>query len=322
LSNNLFNAFNEAKKRFTEISNGFGCERITNTFYIGVDRSKFPVVLFQVSQLPQNFVPIQTRALSVDFLPNCIVNFRENTVSGDFICLSCTSLNSDLHNTFFRLTESFFLLENQFLSVAGLIESLENLVFLFQKLFDPPKNNIVGLFGELLLINESRSTEKAVKSWHSKCTDLMDFAWSSGRLEVKTTSTQARLHEFSLEQLRPIPDLSKYIASVNVQEVYDGVSVIDLLDSVLAKVKSPELINKIWGIVFDTLGQSYIRSDLRKFDYLTAKKSLKFFNAISVPSPNFNLPPGVSSVRFIANIDQTNGVNEADLKLLSDAGLF
>ena len=74
--------------------------------------------------------------------------------------------------------------------------------------------------------------------------------------------------------------------------------------------------------MIDTLGQEYIRSDSRKFDYITAKKSLKFFNAKSIPSPSFDLPSGVSSVRFIANLDLIEGINENDSQLLGNAGLL
>jgi hypothetical protein len=321
LLNNLYNAFNKAKQRFPNIINGFGCEKIEDSIYVGVDQSGFPVVLFQINQPPQKFIPIQTQALSVNIFTNCAINLSENSLKGDFLCLSCTSQDLNLYYTFFRLIESY-LPPEAYSSVPVLINSLEKLVVLFQKLFNPPKNSIVGLFGELLVINESKNISYVLKSWHSQSTDLIDFAWTGGRLEVKTTTSQARSHDFSLDQIRPIPDLFKFVASVNLQEVHDGISLIDLLNSLFAKIKSPDLINKIWDTVFDTLGEGYIRSDLKKFDYSTAKKSLKFFNAKNIPSPDFNLPYGVSSVRFTVNIDSVEALNENDSKLLKNAGFF
>ncbi len=317
--NNLHTAFYKAKKRFPNVIDGFGCEKIEDSVYIGVNKSGFPAVLFQINQLPKKFTPIQTRALSVDIFTNCAINLGENSLNGDFLCLSCISPDVNLYDTFFRLIDTY-LLHEAHSSVSVLIEALEKLVILFQKLFDPSKNSIVGLFGELLVINESKDINSTLKSWHSQSTDLMDFAWTGGRLEVKTTISQSRIHDFSLEQIRPIQDLSKYVASVNLQEVHDGISIDDLLNSVLAKIKSPELINKVWELVFETLGQGYIRSDTRKFDYSIAKKSLKFFNATSIPSPNFNLPPGVSSVRFTANLDSVGDLSEDDSNFLKNSG--
>jgi len=323
LTNSLQNAFIKSRQRYPNVIDGFGCEKVTDKVYVGVDRSGFPVILFEIDQIPPNFIPIHTRALTVNLFINCAINFHENTTfKGDFLCLSCTSQDEDLYGTFFKLIESIFLLQNHSSSVSELIESLNNLVILFQKLFDPPKKNIVGLFGELLVINEATNINLAIKSWHSQISDLMDFSWAGGRLEVKTTTSQNRTHDFSLEQLRPIPDLFKCVASVNLQEVHDGVSTIDLIDSILAKVKSPELVCKLWEIVFDTLGQNYAISHSRKFDYLTAKKSLKFFNAERVPSPDFRLPIGVSSVRFTANLDETVSLNNSDSKSLIIAGLL
>lgn len=322
LTNSLQNAFNKSRQRYPNVIDGFGCEKVADKVYVGVDRSGFPVILFEIDQIPPNFIPILTRALAVNLFTNCAINFHENTYKSDFLCLSCTSQDEDLYGTFFKLIECIFLLQNHSSSVSELIESLNNLVVLFQKLFDPPKKNIVGLFGELLVINEAKNINLALKSWHSQVSDLMDFSWTGGRLEVKTTISQNRTHDFSLEQLRPIPDLFKCVASVNLQEVHDGVSAIDLIDSILAKVKSPELVCKLWEIVFDTLGQNYAMSHSRKFDYSTAKKSLKFFNAESVPSPDFRLPVGVSSVRFTANLDETVSLNNSDSKFLINAGLL
>ncbi len=319
--NNLHKAFNKAKKKFPVVINGFGCEKIEDFVYIGVDQSGFPAILFQINQLPHKFIPIQTRALSANIFTDCAINLGDNLLKGDFLCLSCTTQDVNLYDTFFRLIETYLLVE-AYSSASALIDSLEKLVVLFQKLFDPPKNSIIGLFGELLVINESKNINEALKSWHSQSTDLMDFAWTGGRLEVKTTISQARSHDFSMEQLQPIANLSKYVASVNLQEVHDGISLVDLLNSVLAKIKSPVLINKIWEIVFDTLGQEFIRSDSRKFDYSTAKKSLKFFNAKSIPSPDFNLPTGVTSVRFIANLDSVKGLSEKDTRLLENVGFL
>jgi hypothetical protein len=321
LINNLHKAFNKAKKKFPVVINGFGCEKIEDFVYIGVDQSGFPAILFQINQLPHKFIPIQTRALSANIFTDCAINLGDNLLKGDFLCLSCTTQDVNLYDTFFRLIETYLLVE-AYSSASALIDSLEKLVVLFQKLFDPPKNSIIGLFGELLVINESKNINEALKSWHSQSTDLMDFAWTGGRLEVKTTISQARSHDFSMEQLQPIANLSKYVASVNLQEVHDGISLVDLLNSVLAKIKSPVLINKIWEIVFDTLGQEFIRSDSRKFDYSTAKKSLKFFNAKSIPSPDFNLPTGVTSVRFIANLDSVKGLSEKDTRLLENVGFL
>ena len=319
--NNLYNAFNKAKQRFPIVNNGFGCEKIEDTLYVGIDHFGFPAVLFQINQPPHKFTPIQTRAISVNIYTNCIVNLSDNSLYGNFLCLRCTSQDVNLYDTFFRLIESYFPLE-AYSSVSLLIDNLEKLVFLFQKLFDLPKNSIIGLFGELLVINESKNINDVLKSWHSQSTDLIDFVWTGVRLEVKTTTSQSRLHNFALEQLRPIPNLAKFVASVNLQEAHDGISLIDLLNSVLAKVKSQDLKNKIWDIVFDTLGQEYIRSDSKKFDYSTAKKSLKIFNAKNIPSPDFNLPSGVSSVRFISNLDKIEGLSEIDTKLLENTGLF
>lgn len=321
LINNLHKAFNKAKQRFPVVINGFGCEKIEDFVYVGVDQSGFPSILFQINQPPHKFISIQTRALSVNMFNDCAINLGDDSLNGNFLCLSCTTEDAKLYDTFFRLVETYLLVEAHF-STSALIDSIEKLVILFQKLFDPQKNSIVGLFGELLVINESKNINEALKSWHSQSTDLMDFAWTGGRLEVKTTISQDRSHDFSMDQLRPIDNLSKYVASVNLQEVHNGISVVDLLNSVLAKIKSPVLVNKIWDIVFDTLGQEFIRSDSRKFDYSTAKKSLKFFNAKSIPSPDFNLPPGVSSVRFTANLDLVEGLSEGELSLLTNVGPF
>ena len=81
----------------------------------------------------------------------------------------------------------------------------------------------VGLFGELtVLVSLAVATdaETALSAWRGADREEHDFGLDDGDLEVKTTSSESRLHWISsLNQLQPSPNRSLFVASIQLTAV-------------------------------------------------------------------------------------------------------
>ena len=111
---------------------------------------------------------------------------------------------------------------------------------------------ITGLIGEILTILSASNSNIAIKFWHSDIDDKFDFSGSKFRLEVKSTVTQTRIHNFSSFQL---PGNEKtYVASLLINKVESGTSFADVFDLLISKLdvtnqqKASEIVLKTLGV--------------------------------------------------------------------------
>jgi hypothetical protein len=157
-----------------------------------------------------------------------------------------------------------------------------------------------------------------VAAWHTQLSDIYDFSSRNQRIEVKSVSGRIRRHYFTLDQLCPVPETRVVIASILVERAGAGVSVADLVDQIRSKVSTnAELLVHIDQVVGLTLGNSWRSSLQDRFDLQLAETSLAFFEPMSIPKVNPDLPAGVSNVRFRADL---TGVPTADTRALRAFG--
>lgn len=115
---------------------------------------------------------------------------------------------------------------------------VEKLITIFSALVTPPVKKMQGLWGELLVIEQSKYPETLVNAWHSSLNAKFDFTLGRDKIEVKTTSSENRIHHFSIDQLNPSPSSRLLIASITVRESGEGnggKSVRDLFDAIYQK---------------------------------------------------------------------------------------
>lgn len=134
----------------------------------------------------------------------------------------------------------------------------------------------------------------------------------SQRVEVKSATGRVRQHYFSLEQLQPPAGASLLLASIFVERTGAGVSVLELANQVRRKVsKDPELLMHIDQVIGLTLGENWRYASEERFDKDLAQDSLAFFEAGVIPALNWQIPPGITEVRFKADL---TGRPTADLR--------
>ena len=178
--------------------------------------------------------------------------------------------------------------------------SVDQFIELFKSIKNPPRNTIMGLWSELLLIDQSEKPEYLIDAWHSVPQEKFDFSIGGFRLEVKSSGNEKRVHHFSLGQLSSSNSVEIVIASILSREMAGGLSIYDLLLSISEKlINYPKQNDRLILLTYQILGTDIEKVNQFRFDYEYAKDSLRFYWAIDVPKlERRNIPKEVSDIKF------------------------
>lgn len=183
------------------------------------------------------------------------------------------------------------------------------------RLFEPRPGrggSVLGIWGEVLAILAARDTEEMVEAWHAAVDDRFDFAAPGRRVEVKTTETGKRLHEFNLEQLRPLESADTRVVSIVTTATSSGASLGDLIEELQASLASRvDLSMKVWQLVAETLGADWLpATSSMRWDRLQATQSARVFRGADIPSITEALNPAVESVRLRVVCEHVTTIEE------------
>lgn len=303
----LFNAF-KALNHTDKDDKDFPVLPLNETNHkLGVSKEGYPM-LFICTSDSSYAAPIPLLdMLSVEYNASCTF-------------IDDTNISFPHHYTIITLHSLDELLQEEFLDLILMIVSrisgtpskreisieVENLISIFSALTCPPRKKIQGLWGELLVIEQSFLPETLINAWHSELSAKYDFTMGRDKIEVKTTSSETREHHFSLDQLSPSAHSRVVVASMivrNSAQGSGGLSIDDLYIKICDKVASVDAKMRLMQIVSETIGSDFHCLKEVCFDYIEACDSLRFYNAQDVPRiPKDSVQPGVSSVGFTSNL--------------------
>ena len=259
--------------------------------------------------------------LSLIHLVNCRVQIRDRPEEDQVLSIiRCTDADPTLQAYFLRsiypiaaaLPESP---THQQVSIA-----IDRLVDLFRQLTQSPRKTIAGLWAELLLIARASNPHELIQAWHAIPEEPFDFFAGTSRIEVKAASGPIRLHHFSLDQLHPPADVRVLVASFMLRIADGGASVNDLVDTIRARVRDPNLLIQLDSGIAQTLGHHWRSARDNRFDLQAATQSLRFFDAARVPSVATPVPSEVTAVHF--RVDLTHHQELAIERLAESSRLF
>lgn len=189
------------------------------------------------------------------FDPSCKVSIEESMEELPFVStLRCTIDRSNLEKlrALAAIIRGITELQEDYGSCGKAIHEMKDF-FANNFSSEVSDSTIVGLFGELLVIAKSQDRNRFAGLWHSSSDASFDFSSGNNRVEVKTTRSLNRIHQFSSNQISMSLKARVYIASVSLQVVEKGSSL-----SEIVKLISNELdINmrvKFINCVVETLG--------------------------------------------------------------------
>lgn len=293
-------------------------------FHLAKDSQGSPSLLISVKEdSGKNSVPsITLEHLSIFLDVSCrITQSNGETIDGIFTVIRCTGHEYALQIYFLRAIRILFDMLPELPTKSQVTKAINTLVELFRAASLSPLKTIQGLWAELLIIDSSSDPEMLVNAWHSTPLDRYDFNAGAERLEVKSTSKSIRQHHFSLEQVVPVEGTRVWIASLFTEQVNNGVTVMQLADSVRTKITAfPHLVEHLDRIVAVTLGQNWRLAFVDAFDKQLSLSSLRYFDALTIPAPRFPLPNGVTEVRFKSDLSHCEQITPS--QIVSPDSLF
>jgi hypothetical protein len=220
--------------------------------------------------------------------------------------VTCTAPELQIQEYFLHVCETIVRIVGPTPAQGRVVEVVQRLIDLFQRLTRPSSRSVLGLIGELYVIARSRDAAQAVRAWRSADDDRFDFTLKDLRLEVKASSERARVHYLSAEQCRPPPGTVGVLASLFIEITGGGMSVQELVRGIEGHLAaSGDLVLKLQETVAETLGQSLPIALAIRFDERLARASLQLYDLATVPGIRENIPVGVTQVRFRSDLSRT-----------------
>jgi hypothetical protein len=234
---------------------------------------------------------------------NLMTRSSLETTSGDgfYALLELASDDQELFDWFFSVLPSVCERLSETRNAERIENELLELVELFAAARPQARQELVGLWSELLVIRTSQDPEFMIDAWHTTLNAKWDFLSGGAGLEVKATSGDRRRHQFKLEQFEDPEGL--LLASVMLRETDKGLSLTELLDDLLASVDN-ESKNKLHDVAWATIANNEDDAKNTRFDFGDAVKALRFFRGADVPRLVFPPPEGVSHVSYQSNLEK------------------
>lgn len=280
---------------------------------IGITQEGYPIILIKGKGAEgENLMGYNLELIEVLFNVDChFLDDRGSEKKGKFSIIKLKSESISHQNYFLNICQILMEKLGQNPTIIKLRREVQNLIDLFTKLSKPPKKTILGLWGELLVIEQAIEPSSLIKAWHVSPTDKYDFNDGIDKLEVKTTEKNVRVHHFSYSQLVPNLSSQLFIISIITSQTNVGVSISDLMNKISKKIRMDERMI-LHGIVADSLGSNFDRGISICFDYNMAKDSLKTFLSSDIPNiPQSSIPKEVTNIHFECNL---TGINECNYK--------
>jgi hypothetical protein len=107
-----------------------------------------------------------------------------------------------------------------------------------------------------------------------------------------------------------------------VLETGSGISILDLRDNILLRVRDLNLKIKLNELIYKTIGDNYEKLGDIYFDYQKASDSLSYYNILNIPYIDVKtIPPEISNIIFDCDLTSVPTIKETKYDI-SDSLLF
>lgn len=294
---------------------------------LGASKEHYPMFFIATNDAPNNIPNTIRELLSVEYDMECTINeVSGNSILRKFAIITLRSSDKHLQSYFIEIFAMMLMKMPQQPSKQELSIEVERLVAIFSALSATPRKKIQGLWAELLVIERSLDPQTLINAWHSIPSSKYDFTLGRDKIEVKSTSSEERVHRFSLDQLNPSPSSRLLIASITVRESgqdLNGLSIRDLYDRICNRLQNIEAQIRLYTIIAQTLGNDINKIDAVCFDYITASDTLAFYDYQTIPRIlKKDVPYNISEVRFVCNITKLKDITASNSFDKNDSQLF
>lgn len=252
--------------------------------------------------------------LSIHYNVSCTIKTKGSRLKKDekYTLLTLKTKQVDVENYFIELA-------NIYINKLGDVPSIEDvkneylkLESIFLKLSKSSKSDLLGLWGELFIIEKSINPEYLISSWHISSKAKMDFNDGIDKVEVKTTTQKKRSHTFEIKQLKKYKKGFTIVSSIMTEEIDNGRTIFNLINSIKSKV-SVAVYHDLMDKVLDVIGDKIDGLDDYQYDYNMALSEIKHFKSGSIPRPKY-IPKKVSQVKFVVDMTGMRSLSKVNLK--------
>ena len=205
--------------------------------YIGIDNEKNVALLINnINSQNKIIASFKGKHLEVYFDKKVELTDDNGYMTSRFTVLKLVNNSKNAQWYFIKICS--LLLDNlgEIPEISNVEKEVKSLKDIFSNLNKKPLKDEIGLWGELFVISIQENIELAVKAWHVSNTNRIDFNDGKTKLEVKTTTSNVRKHNFKLNQLRTHFKENVLIGSVITEEIDNGISVMDLINKIENKL--------------------------------------------------------------------------------------
>jgi hypothetical protein len=278
---------------------------------IAKDHTGAPCLLLTVKEQQRRTAPIQLEHLSIEHNTRCTIQVDQEEQEGHFTIIRCQDAPTGLQQVFLRVAAPLVDDLPDIPTASAINDILNAVIELFRATAQPPTKTLQGLWAELFLIAQATDQAVLVGAWHATPDDRFDFVQGPDRIEVKSTSGRIRQHYFSLEQLTPPQGTRVLIVSIFTERSAGGPAIADLLDRI-TKNRPASLQARLNRITHVSLGNTWREAETVRFDMELAAESLRFFDSSAVPGIRPPIPPGVTEVRFRADLTNATSLSREE----------
>lgn len=275
---------------------------------------RFFVATNTASSPAQNII---REILSVEYDMSCTISKDDGMAVEDiFTIITLRSPEHALQDYFIEIMLMMLTKFAQEPTCHELAVEVENLISIFSALNNPPRKKVQGLWAELLVIDQSVFPNTLINAWHADPSAKYDFTLGKDKIEVKSTSSEQRVHHFSYDQLNPSTHSRLLVASTIVRESgkdENGLSVYDLYQKINKRLNVTTYQLKLYKVIAETIGSDIVKLKDIHYDYIQAVDTLKFFDARKVPHISEDgIPQHVSDVKFASDLSDIDDVLSED----------
>ena len=312
--NNIYDQFLKLKIPKNKKINYFNTVKIKKFNHrIAKNINNEAVILFDVKNQNRGLEAPNTKNLILKFNQNCSIKEGSTLQKKSFTTLRCKFSDEERLVLFFNIIKNLLKYLPNKPSDDEIINKLIEIIELFSEFGS--KKDVIGLWGEVLIIYLAKDKEEIIKAWHPKSSSRYDFMHFNEILEVKT-STDDRKHTFSYNQLRGA-NKNKIIASILIRNE-GGIkkSINQMKKEIFKEVSDNELKYKFENLVINTLGENIERQNSQKYCIQYAIDNIQFFESESIPNIQGH-DNGVSNIKFVSDLSNAIQANKKDSKILS-----
>lgn len=169
--------------------------------------------------------------------------------SARVMALSAPAGSPSQSQAFATLVQSVVDFAGQQPSPHDVFRLLEAWATLLQAPLAPSRADLIGFWGECLVVREAPRPVDAVLSWQWQNADLIDFVHAQVRLEVKTSTTNSPQCTVSLSQLREGVRTSAGLMAIATFDDPTGLSLKSLIAQVVGKLAGHSVATATFGAV-------------------------------------------------------------------------